>query len=100
VTALDTLGVEPGQSPAHKADRSGLLFVSMNLDVGQPCGIFDGDIDLVLAHASRAALLTVARDAAVAHLSKAGQLFHVDVGQVAWRLTFVALDRRFGLQVA
>jgi hypothetical protein len=35
MTALDTLNVEPGQSPAHKADRRGLLFVSKNLDVGQ-----------------------------------------------------------------
>ena len=50
------------------------------------------------AHSSRAALLPVAGDA-VAQRAKAGQLFHVDVDHVAWRLTFVALDRRFGLQV-
>ena len=67
--AFGTLTVQPGQSPAHKADCQGLLFVSKNLNVGQPCGAVDGDMDPVVAHASRAALLPVARDA-VANLAK------------------------------
>ena len=48
LTALNALAIEPSHGPAREADSRGLLLVSENLDVGQPCGVVDGDIDPVV----------------------------------------------------
>ena len=85
------LTVEPSQNSAHKANGRCLLLVCEHLDVSKPCGVINGDVDTVVADASRAALLAVAGDA-VADLSKAGELFDVDMDQVSGMLPLVALD--------
>jgi len=55
-------------------------------------------VDTVVADACRAALLAVAGNA-VADLSKARELFNVDMDQVSGMLPLVALDWRFGLEI-
>ncbi len=99
LTTLDALAVEPGQCPAQEADRCALLLIGQHLDVGEPCGVIDGNVDPVVTDASRAALLPVSCDA-VSHLAEAGQLLDVDVNQVAGPFPFVALNRRLWLQVS
>lgn len=71
-TAFDTLAVEPSDGTAEKADHGWLLLICQHLDVSQPGGVIDGDMDLVVADAIGAALLAVADDP-VAHLSEPGQ---------------------------
>ncbi len=75
---LHTLAVEPSHSTAEKADGGDLLLIRQHLDVGQPRGVVDGQVDTVVADASRAALLAVAGDA-MTDLAKAGKLFDVDM---------------------
>jgi len=69
-TALNALTVEPGDSPAEKADHRGLLLIRQHLDVGQACGVNNGDMNLVVADTVGAALLAIARDP-VAHPAEA-----------------------------
>jgi len=80
--ALDPLAVEPGDSTAEKADHRRLLLICEHLDVDQPCGVVDSDMDLVVANTSGAALLPIAGDP-VTHSLKASQLFGIDVDHVA-----------------
>jgi hypothetical protein len=70
--ALDPLAVEPSDGTTEKADHRWLLLVCQHLDVGQPRGVIDGDMDLVVANASGAALLPIAGDA-VPDLPEPGQ---------------------------
>ena len=65
----------------------------------QAVGVINGDVDTVVADASRAALLAVAGDA-VADLAKAGELFDVDMDQVSRMLPLVALHWRFGFEIS
>jgi len=99
LTALHALAVEPGHSPAQEADGRALLLVSEDLDVGQPCGVVDRYVDPVIAGARGASLLTIAGDA-MSDPAEAGQLFDVDVNQVARCLALVALHRCLGVQVS
>jgi len=96
--ALDPLAVEPGDSTTEKADHRWFLLVWQHLDVRQPHGVIDGDMDLVVANTSGAALLPIAGDA-VTHLPEPGQRLDVDVDQVSRPLPFVPLDRWFGFQI-
>ena len=96
--AFDPLAVEPGDCPAEKADHRWLLLVCQHLDIGQPCGVIHGDMDLVVADAVGAAPLPVSGDA-VAHLPKPSQGLDVNVDQVSWPLPLVALHWNLGLQV-
>jgi len=43
---LDPIGVEPGVSSAEKADHRWLLLIRQHLDLGKPCGVFHGDVNL------------------------------------------------------
>jgi hypothetical protein len=97
--ALDPLAVEPSDGTTEKADHRWLLLVCQHLDVGQPRGVIDGDMDLVVANASGAALLPIAGDA-VSDLPEPGQRLDVDVDQVARPRPFVPLYRWFGIQIA
>ncbi len=63
LVALHALAVEPRHSPAHKADRRGLLLVRQYLHVGQPRGVLDGDMHTVVADTAGAPLLTITGDA-------------------------------------
>jgi hypothetical protein len=76
--ALDPLAFDPSDGTAEKANYRWLLLVCQNLDVGQSRGVIDGDMDLVLANASGAALLPIAGDA-VPHLPEPSQRRDVDV---------------------
>ena len=73
--------------------------VSENLDVGQPRGIVDGNMDQFVADARGAALLPVAGDAA-ADPAERNKLLDVDVNQVCRYLALVALHRRLGVQIS
>lgn len=96
--AFDPLAVEPGDSTAEKADHRWILLVGQHLYVGQPRGVIDGDMDLVVANTIGAALLPIAGDA-VTHLPQPGQRLDIDVDQVSWPFPFVTLDRWFGIQI-
>jgi len=48
--AFDALAVEPGDSMAEKADHRRLPLVCEHLGVGQPRGVIDSDMDLVVAN--------------------------------------------------
>jgi len=75
------LAVEPGHSPAQEADGRALLLVSEDLDVGQPCGIFDRYVGPVIADARGVSLLPIA-GVAMSDLVDAGQLFDVDMNRL------------------
>ena len=77
---------------AEKTDHRWLLLVRQNLDIGQPCGVSHGDMDLVVADAIGAALLAVTGDA-VPLLAKASQQLDVDVDQIARFLPLVTMHR-------
>ena len=96
--ALDPLAVEPGDSTAEKADHCWLLLVCQDLDIGQPCHVVDGDMDLVVADPVGTTPLAIAGDA-VAHLPEPGQRFDVNVDQVARPVPLVPLHWWFGLQI-
>lgn len=88
--ALDPLAVEPGKRPGEEADLGWLLLVLQYLDVGQPRGVVNGDMDLVVADAAGAPFLAITGDS-VPHFPEAGQGFDVDVEQIARPLPLVAL---------
>ena len=77
LTALHVLADEPGHGPAQEADGRALLLVSVDLDVGQPCGVVDRYVDPVIADARGACLLPVAGNA-MSDPAEAGQ--QVDMG--------------------
>ena len=89
--ALDSLAVEPGDSTAEKADHRRFLLVWHHLDVRQPRGVIDGDMNLVLTDAGGAAFLAITRDS-IADLAQASQRLDVDVDQVSGPLPFVPLN--------
>ncbi len=97
--ALDPLAVEPGKRPGEEADHGWFLLVLQYLDVRQPRGVVDGDMDLVVADAVGAPFLAITGDS-VPHFPEASQGFDVDVEQIARPLPLVALHWRFGLQVS
>ena len=97
--ALDPLAVEPADSTSQKPDHRRLLLVRQQLGVGQPRGVINGDMDLVVAHAVGTTSLPVSGDA-VAHLPESGQRLDVNVDQVARPLPLVPLHRWFGIQIA
>lgn len=92
---------------AQKADGSGLLFFGQHLDVGQPCGIDDGPMNLVVANACGAALFPFSCDAVV-HLPKAARFplllrslrLDGDVNEIFRHLPLVALNRWFVVQIS
>jgi len=96
--ALDAQSVEPGDSSAEKADHRWLLLIRQYLDVGQACGVIDGNMDPVVADAVGATLLAITGDA-VALLPEPRQRLHVDMNQVARVRPLVPLRRWFGFQV-
>jgi len=61
LTAIHVLAVEPGHCSAQEANRCGLLLVSVNLHIGEPCGVIDGHVDPVVVEAGGTALLPVMR---------------------------------------
>jgi len=103
LTAFDALAVEPGHGPTEEADCRGLLLVSEDLHIGEPCGVVDGHVDPVVTDACRTPLLMVAGNA-VTHLAVgeafcvavACQLFDIDVDQVSWCLALVACTGGLG----
>jgi hypothetical protein len=97
-TALDALGVEPGDCSTEKADHRWLLLIHQHLHVGMPGGVVDGHVDLVVTDAIGATLLPVAGDP-VPHLAEPGQSLDVEVDQVTGPFPLVALHQRLGLQV-
>jgi hypothetical protein len=95
---IDSLAVEPGNGPAEQADDRWLLLIRQHLGIGETSGVINGHVDLVVTGAIGATLLAVAGDP-VPHLAEPGQSLDVDVNQVTGPLPFVALHRRFGLQI-
>lgn len=81
--------------------------VSKQLDVRQPCGLVDRQMDSVVTNAFCMAMLPVASDA-MYHLAESGQLplprrslrLDIHVDQIARCLTLVALHCRLGLQIS
>lgn len=65
--------VEPGHSPQQEAKGDVLLLVVEHLHVGQPGGVIDGGMDLLIACFCKAAKPPITGDA-VADALKAGQL--------------------------
>ena len=66
--ALDPLAVEPGDRTAEEADHGGLQLVRQDLDVSQPGGVIDDEMNLVAADAIGTPLLTIASDPVANHL--------------------------------
>jgi len=95
--ALDPLAVEPGDSTAEKADHRRLLLIRQHLDIGKPCGVIHGDVDLVVADAVGASLLPVSGDA-VPHLTEPCQRLDVDVDEIAWPGPLIALHWNLGFR--
>jgi hypothetical protein len=93
------MAVEQRQSMAQEADRNGLLLVCKHLHVGETRHDINGHMKTVIADAGRATLLPITSNA-VGDLSKAGELFDIDMDQVSRMLPVVAHDRKFGLQVS
>ena len=79
--ALDALAVEPSDGTAEEADHRWLLLVRQDLDVGQACGVINGDMNIVVPDAVGAVLLPVAEDP-VAQPAEASKGFDFDVNQV------------------
>lgn len=92
LTALHTLSVEPGDSAVQEPDRGGLRLVHQHCHIGQTRGVINGHVDPFIAGSCGAALLPVADDP-MSELAETGELFDVDVEQVAGPLSLVALNR-------
>jgi len=96
--ALDPLAVEPGDSTSEKADHRRLLLIRQHLDIGKPCGVIYGDVDLVVATAVGPSLLPVSGDA-VPHPPEPCQRHDDDVDEIAGPGQLIALHWNLGFQV-
>jgi len=97
-SALDPLTVEPCKRPSEEADHRWLLLVLQHLDVRQPRGVVDGDMNLGVADAVGAPLLAITGDS-MAELAEAGQGLDVDVEQIARPLPLVTLHWWLGFKI-
>ncbi len=88
-TAVDSRAVEPGSSTAEKADHYCLLLISENLDISQPPGVINREMNLVVANAVGASFLPVSRDP-MPPFAEAGQLFDTDMDQITRMFPLVA----------
>jgi hypothetical protein len=76
----DAEALEPAQRPDQEAGHRLTLFVGQDLDVGQPGGIVDRDVDELVA--DLAVLAAPLAGDAMAAVAKAGELLDVEVDEL------------------